>query len=119
MIHPEQIDGVARVAYGYFRKKYPSLPEWAGLPESTRIKWRDDAVAADRVRNKITDVPQEQCCFDAVMEYHLTPGETSDEAPFVWDVDKPRTHARIRRNVTLDIAAEPPPVPEVKKTRRK
>jgi hypothetical protein len=70
MIHPEQIENVAQVAYGYYRAKYPNLPKWADLPESTRGKWRDNVVDADKVRKKETIVFQEQCCFDAVTEYH-------------------------------------------------
>lgn len=78
MIHPEHIDGVAQDAYERFRAACPTsgapkredFPEWADLPELTHNRWRDNVVAADRVRNKVTDTPQERCCFEAVSFYH-------------------------------------------------
>lgn len=81
MIHPEHIDTVAARAYGYFKAKYADHPDWPDLPESTRIKWRDDVVAADRVRNKIATATQEQCCFDALAEYYAAEQCSSVEAP--------------------------------------
>jgi hypothetical protein len=81
MINPEHVDSLAQAAYGRFRAKYPEKPEWAALPEPTKITWRDDVCAADKVRDgSRSEVLQEQCVFEVVNEYWASGGLTSWKA---------------------------------------
>ena len=84
MVNPEHLNRVAESAWDKFRAKYPDNPTWCNLPEATRVRWRDEVVAGERVRNKVTTVFSEQCVFNALAEYHAAeqkPPVTAPEAP--------------------------------------
>ena len=68
MIHPDEVNPIAELAYELFRQKYPNEPAWVDQPESLRIKWRDNVVDADKIRNRAagSEIFQEQCIFDAI-----------------------------------------------------
>jgi len=74
MVNPEYVDSIAQRAYEFFRTKYPQSVEWSQVTELARIRWRDDVIEGEKVRNKVTTIFQEQCVFDALAEYHA--GET-------------------------------------------
>lgn len=87
MVHPDHIEPIAKAAYGRFRERYPKEPEWKQLPNATQTRWRDDVVAAGRVRNKTSEVFSEQCVFEAITEWEAEvqkPGAdpvTTSESP--------------------------------------
>lgn len=65
-MNTQQIEEIARIAYGYFIGKYPRKHKWDQLPEVTRIKWRNDVAAVEKVHSRTAGSFPEQCIRKAL-----------------------------------------------------
>jgi len=77
MIHPEEVNDIAEVAYELFREKYPQEPEWKDLPPTTQFRWIDTVKGADRMRKGGSEIFTEQCALKAIEIWETSAPESS------------------------------------------
>ena len=70
MIYPNEIEPIAKLAYGIFREKHPSNPVWDEIGLAGKTTWRDRVVAADRMRRHVAlENQQDDCALAAIRQW--------------------------------------------------
>ena len=70
MIYPNEIEPIAKLAYGIFREKHPSNPVWDEIGLAGKTTWRDRVIAADRMRRHVAlENQQDDCALVAIRQW--------------------------------------------------